>query len=426
MDWGLGNPNKTAGLIAALMVLVWALVCFRRWGFWMALVLFTGLGICLIHTFSRGGLLALLVGIAPVLWRAVRPWPVDKIISVLISVAIILAAAFYFKADSRFGQGILKEDRSITHRMQIWKYAPQMIVASPKGWGLGNSGQAYMNWYQPLHDHERYRTLVNSHLTWLVEMGWPLRFLYLFLWGTVLLICWPRKTDSWTISIAFGIWITLFVSATFSSVAECPWLWLCPLLTLIGTLVYRIATHRWPAPREWLTPAEVSLVILSLIFVIGENTEVKIIGRTIIFGKGDPGVWLVPDIRVTGRNYGRILRQYSNNNGLKGGAIGFADSETALPEISGKTVIIAGDRLEESVFKQTYLSALKIILLNPTLGPQELGLAADHASSIEVVFGEFSRSLAVGSWNEYASVRQIMGASDYLSDWPSAAFDKSQ
>jgi len=46
MDWGLGNPNKTAALIAMLMVAVWGLACFRKWGFWAALTLFTGLGIC--------------------------------------------------------------------------------------------------------------------------------------------------------------------------------------------------------------------------------------------------------------------------------------------------------------------------------------------------------------------------------------------
>jgi hypothetical protein len=31
MDWGLGNPNKTAAVIALLMIAVWALAYFRRW-----------------------------------------------------------------------------------------------------------------------------------------------------------------------------------------------------------------------------------------------------------------------------------------------------------------------------------------------------------------------------------------------------------
>jgi hypothetical protein len=61
MDWGFGNPNKTAAFIAILMIAVWILAYIHKWGFWIALVAFTGLGICLIHTMSRGGLVALLV-----------------------------------------------------------------------------------------------------------------------------------------------------------------------------------------------------------------------------------------------------------------------------------------------------------------------------------------------------------------------------
>ena len=63
MDWGLGNPNKTAALIATLMVGLWGLAYVRKWGFWVALAGFTALGFCLVHTFSRGGLVALFVGL---------------------------------------------------------------------------------------------------------------------------------------------------------------------------------------------------------------------------------------------------------------------------------------------------------------------------------------------------------------------------
>jgi hypothetical protein len=54
MDWGLGNPNKTAALIALIMIAVWILGYIRDWGFWVALALFTGFGVCLILTQSRG------------------------------------------------------------------------------------------------------------------------------------------------------------------------------------------------------------------------------------------------------------------------------------------------------------------------------------------------------------------------------------
>ena len=62
LDWGFGNPNITAGLIATLLMAVWGLAFIHRWGFWPALLGFTTLGVCLIQTVSRGGLVAAILG----------------------------------------------------------------------------------------------------------------------------------------------------------------------------------------------------------------------------------------------------------------------------------------------------------------------------------------------------------------------------
>ncbi len=78
LDWGLGNPNKTAALIVELMVAVWLLAYAWKWGFWMSLGFFTMLGGCLIHTFSRGGLAALIAGMLPLIVFASRPWSLSK------------------------------------------------------------------------------------------------------------------------------------------------------------------------------------------------------------------------------------------------------------------------------------------------------------------------------------------------------------
>jgi hypothetical protein len=56
MDWGFQNPNKTAVFIACLMLALWLAACVWRRGFWLALPAFTGLGYCLVHTYSRGGM----------------------------------------------------------------------------------------------------------------------------------------------------------------------------------------------------------------------------------------------------------------------------------------------------------------------------------------------------------------------------------
>ena len=72
LDWGFGNPNITAGLIATLLMAVWGLAFIHRYGFWPALVGFTALGICLIQTASRGGLVAAILGRG--FWRMMPPF----------------------------------------------------------------------------------------------------------------------------------------------------------------------------------------------------------------------------------------------------------------------------------------------------------------------------------------------------------------
>lgn len=234
----------------------------------MALALFTGLGVCLIHTMSRGAVIALFAGLIPLVMVAPRPWPRGRIVGVVVAVWVIVGASLYLNAGERLGQGIVHEDRSITNRFQIWKAAPRMMVDAPGGWGLGSSGAAYMQWYQPLSSNEGYRTLVNSHLTWLVELGWPLRVAYLFGWAAVLLLCWPGRASRW-LAVPLGVWITFLVAAAFSSVAESPWLWIVPGAALIAVLGYRIRGKIWPSGKLWLIPLGVNLLLCGVLVVLG-------------------------------------------------------------------------------------------------------------------------------------------------------------
>ena len=142
MDWGLGNPNKTAALIAELMVAVWLLAYARKWGFWVTLGFFVVLGGCLIHTFSRGGLLAAFAGLITLIAFIPRPWPLPRIMTIGVSGLAILAFAIYLNAHERYGQGVIEEDRSIINRAELWRATPAMMVAAPGGWGIGNSGKA--------------------------------------------------------------------------------------------------------------------------------------------------------------------------------------------------------------------------------------------------------------------------------------------
>ena len=427
MDWGLGNPNKTAALIAELMVAVWGLAYVRKRGFWVAFGLFIVLGGCLIHTFSRGGLIAAFTGLIALIVIVPLPWPLKKCLAISISILLMIAFTFYLNAHERYGQGVFKEDRSVTNRLKVWKTVPAMMVDAPKGWSIGNSGKAYMQWYQPVQHNERYRTLVNSHLTWLVEFNWSQRFLYLFAWAIVFLLCLPTKKSRWY-AVPLGIWLSFGTAAFFSSIAESVWLWVVPCLSLAAVIGNRLRITEWPRLVTWAVPTGVAALFCIIFLMVGKGkTEINGSKDCVVIGKNVPLVWLVVDERTLG-NYGfaKSLRKYLAEHPTDR-SIGIVQSLTSLPKgegLSGATIIVAGSpegRNQESMQRLAF-SASKLILLAPNYYPQETGIAFSAKSSTEVIFGEFSQSPFLVAWEETSKVHRIAGVGDFFPTWPQIVF----
>lgn len=425
MDWGLGNPNKTATLIAELMVAVWGLAYVRKKGFWVAFGLFTVLGGCLIHTFSRGGLIAAFAGLIALIAFVPRPWPLTKKMAIGISVLLMIVFTFYLNAHERYSQGVIEEDRSITNRAELWRVTPAMMVDAPGGWGIGNSGKAYMQWYQPLQHNERYRTLVNSHLTWLVEFGWPLRFLYLFAWAAVFLLCLPTKEARWY-AVPLGIWLSFGTAAFFSSIAESAWLWIVPGLSLAAVLGNRLRIMEWPRLVTWVVTTGVATIFCVSFLMVGKGkTEISGSKDLVIIGKNVPLIWLVVDEQTLGIcSFAKSLRKYLAEHPTDR-SIGIVPSLAYLPEsLSGTTVVVAGSpegRNQEKMRRLTS-SVSRLILLSPGYYPQEAGIALEAKSTVEVLFGEFSQSSFLMAWEETGKVRRIAGAADFFPTWPQIIF----
>ncbi len=428
MDWGLGNPNKTAALIAMLMLAAWWLARVWRWGFWLALALFAGLGACLIHTFSRGGLLALAAGLIPVLRAAQRPWPRGRVMGACLAVWVMIGFAVFLSAHERYGKGVAREDRSIGNRLEIWRRAPAMMVAAPGGWGWGQSGRAYMQWFQEVDAREEYRTLVNSHLTWLVEMGWPLRFLYVACWGWVLLLCLPNRRTGER-AVAFGVWLAFGVAAVFSSVAESPWLWVLPTLALGAAVAGRWRSGEWPVGAAWLGPVAAAGAVCGIFFAAGLGArEVRVLGDCVVVGRGTPSVWVVADEQALGQVFGRALRRHLR--GMPEAArpvVGVARSPASIPDgVAGVTVVVAGTPPAEAraALARFMDGAGRVVFLSPGFHPLEMGWAAGAPWRGEVVFGEFTRSAFVPAWSDRGRVRRVEGAGDYLAAWPEIILNK--
>lgn len=424
MDWGLGNPNKTAALIATLMVGIWFLAYARKWGFWAALLPFTALGVCLIHTFSRGGLISAFAGFGVLLIFAPRPWPASRMLAVGISVLCMVFASTYLQAHERYGQGVRQEDRSITNRLELWKAAPVMMAGAPAGWGWGKAGEAFMQWYQPLDHNEEYRTLVNSHLTWLVEFGWLWRFLYILGWLLVFAICWPSPRARW-LAVSLAVWTVFAVASFFSSVAESPWLWIVPAFSFLLVLGQRVLQRNWPRNLVWPACAGSAALICGGLWLAGGAPAIRASGPAVVTGQGTPKTWIAADKKSLGRLYGKTLRRFSR--GKKEG-IAVVESVLSIPDSSGATLVIAGQRSAEELQLLAELAsqAKKVILLSPGFHPMEFVLAKDQQSKLEVVFGEFSEAPSAAAWEETGRVRRIPGSGDFFPSWPDIVFSAGE
>lgn len=428
MDWGLGNPNKTAALIALLMIAVWALAYMRRWGFWPALVLFTGLGVCLMHTFSRGGLVAAGAGLAVLLWRAPRPWQWSRVLAVIASLAMMIGVAMHLNAHERFTQGLAQEDRSITNRLKIWRQVPQMMADAPTGWGRDQAQGAYMQWYQSVAAPEAYLNLVSSHLTWMVEMGWMGRFGYVLGWGIVFLLCWPAKHARW-LALPLGVWVAFAVGAIFTHIADSHWLWIVPGGALLCVLIARTWRKQWPKLPAWSGIVAATFVMLAAIWSIGAaRSTLPLRGseRKVIVGRGDPKIWIVTDAKVLGDNYGKTLRRFlAEQNGKRWPAVAVVDAvEDINPQDAG-AIVVSGSLPEAGLhaLATRMRRGDSLVLLNPTFYPQEIGVRENSPlKNVAAIFGEFSQSPALSAWSNLAAVRQAEVAGDFLPHWPELIF----
>ena len=173
-DFGLDNPNKAAAVLAFMLLalLVLSVRARREWMRWCTGVAMVFVGHGLVHTFSRGGLVAflagafvVLVGLRKSLFRE-RRW-----LPALLAACTLVGAAAWTGFAERVANSSPDADASVGNRFTIWRNVPSMMVDAPGGWGCGAAGDAFMCWYQPLDRNERYRTLVNSHFTWLAELG---------------------------------------------------------------------------------------------------------------------------------------------------------------------------------------------------------------------------------------------------------------
>jgi hypothetical protein len=433
MDWGMGNPNKTAALIACLMVASWAIPYLIRRGFWTALALFTALGLCLAQTMSRGGILSFAAGIIPVLLYAPRPWPKPRVIGLITSIAIIAAAVVTFGTAERLAQSATGTDRSVTNRLALWSAAVTMIADAPDGWGTGQSGHAYREWYQPLERVETYRTLVSTHLTTLVESAWPTRALYAAAWTAAIALCIPTaRTRSprpgdlcmQIFPVCLGIWIAFFVSGIFSTVAEHPALWIVPGLTLGTACMIRLAT-RTPPPR-WTWPLPAIAALATLAPLAWKGSPIHRSADTVRLGDEPIDALVIADPTVLGDSPGRALRAWRDQGGT--GTIAIARSVDNVPTPRPHRILLTGKFTSnpESLDWHDLAATHRLLIVNPTLFPT-FRPGHGHPARVQInseqttlLTGSFANSPTHQAWSAILPSTRLEGVAEFIPNWPEA------
>ena len=439
-DFGLDNPNKAAAILACLLIVLLGLslksgktgqtcfATFHRWARWCYGLLAAVVGFALVHTFSRGGLVAALAGAGVLLlgsWK--KPGKLRRWIPALLAALVIAGVALWTGFSGRMARSTPSADASVGNRLAIWRNVPAMMVDAPGGWGHGNAGDAYMGWYQPLSSHLRYRTLVNSHFTWLVEMGWMGRIGYvcglafLFAMGIVRL---RVRGDP----IPLAVLTSFTTSAFFSSVAE---EWLVCVIPLILTLpALKSFVFDATMRMRWISVAAALLAggtLLGAAAVAGTacRSEDAIPLRKspgtmrIVVGDGTPSSWVVCDpAAMGGPAFGRLLRDFAQTPEGRGHVYGLADDLATVPgdvrrlALCGKAANIKSDALSRFVD----LSDVRVIAPKK---PQEWLAARAQMPYIRVFCGEFAANCPE---EDVDGLTVIMGAADYLPNWPRLAF----
>jgi len=432
-DGGMGDPNVMGAILAMGVAAVMPGVLRSGGMRGVAVGALFALIIVLALTQSRGGMVAAVAGCAAVIFsfarerRVCAETPARRGRRGLAAVLLcgMVAIFFFLGAPGRWAN--LSEDRSAGGRMEIWQAWPKALVAAPDGWGSANTEEAYHQWYQPLEYTERYRHLLSSHATWMAEMGWLGRWLYLFGWLAVFVLCGAKLTETdrlkgrpahsesspvagnrspilaWLFSAALGVWVAFAVAAIFSHVAQDWRVWMLPLAILLVVIFVRARFSWWPQIIAWEKCALAAGVLLVGLWTVGtlfpgEPRIRRLSNQALIVGAGEPSCWVLIDRASMGATYGRTLRGFYDAHASAGSSasIGLAGELAAVPE--GATLCV----------------------FNPRSGPEEF-----VGREVRAWFGEFSQSPARTAWGNAENVCMIEGVGDFVPDWAEQIFGET-
>lgn len=425
------NPNLAAMLLVEVFLLaLGALALRRKWIVWpLAVPLMAACFWGLIKTGSRGGMVGLICGVGCFLvfrLKALLTW--RRLLLVVLALGAVALGVHLSGATERFTSGLVHEGYSDVSRIPIWIEAPRMMVASFSGWGLGESGTAYMNWFQPLDRFHWIGGLINAHLTWLVEFGWPMRVAYALLWLCGL-CCLAADAIRGRSVLPVAVWTAFFVGSVFNTLEKEWSLWVIPLAVLAVTL----SSRPWRRGREYVLPAALgavlSIAVLSVAVGLGTRPDgrVRICGNRdrVVVNGGETDIWVVDDGRVLDGGYSGVLgkdvrRWYAEHRDAK--PVGFVKRLEDLPGKGVRRLVLAGKQAPEflKAFEADpvrFASVKELVFLSPSFPWQDVPESVRKAFKVQAIVGSLVAGLSDEASRPPRWVRVVPGCALYINGW---------
>lgn len=419
-DFGLVNANYAGALFAISALACWSLYFFSKKAFWPCLLGSLIFTFFMMLTQSRGALVGLGLGGALLLpW--ISGWRHRGVLIGTHALVLIFGIVWMTGTGERIGKGWSGNDGSVSNRLALWKPAPAMMAQAPRGWGLGNSADAFHQWYQSSGSVYSYKHLVNSHLTWMVELGWIGRFFYLLLWTAILLLCLPSGRLP-GLAVALAVWVAFGATSFFSGVAQQWYQWVVPGLTLGSVLWVRTRKKAWPSPWTWPGAMAFSFLFLLGLYAYGRScVTLDLEGSPEGLRIGHRGGTLLilrPAEEVVGKKYGHRVRE----------ALTAAEdmsiwiSREVPDETSAGAVIVLSGKfgVGEADFTRRARPA-GLILINPAIEKETTDGLPDVPAV--VIWGGLRQRNDELFWKEWADSRprrtfqRVEGSAEYIPSW---------
>lgn len=425
-DLGLGNPNVAGCLLLGILVFFVGghdQMSRNSGGVKVGLLLVEfSLVVFLLKTYSRGSLLALFASSFLLFALKVRKGCSAKEYVVWgYRVAVVLVVSAFVGMGERVSSVVALADPSSANRLEYWWTFLGMVRIfplfgfgewrSPFAWGVGECGDYYLNWFQPVDDSFMVVGPVNSYLHIAQEYGLPalgvalipLAFAFDYLRYQFLNRSESRIGFAAALSLSI---ISMYIACFFSTLWNHP---LVLLLLLLSTVVLVVCERRYllgktSVLRAIALTASACLILFCVsCFVEDDGVDVRFSdGFVSLVAVDAPDcvrvVGIVSDPYLFGGNVGRLLRGYC----IDRGDVRFEVAQKAegLGRFSGGLTILVGSAASE--MEDEALDDVDLVVIYPRCP----ALAKSRRMRL-VVLPRQNSECQYGDWIEWARFNDV-------------------